>query len=166
MRKFVLVAATLACWPVAASSQPAATPRPASSAADDATAFVTGMIDKFNAGDTEAFLAAHEDNALIIDDFGQHLWMGPGTAKHWLDDYAKQSSALGDSGGHMDYGKPIASNADGNSVYVVMPTTYRFVEKGTKMAGAGSMTFVVKREADGWKIASWTYSGATPVPEK
>jgi hypothetical protein len=29
------------------------------------------------------------------------------------------------------------------------------------------MTFVVNREGDGWKIASWTYSAtAAPAPEK
>ena len=166
MRKSLLIAAAFACWPIAAYAQPATTPAPGANAASDATAFVTGIIDKFNAGDTKSFLAAHEDDALIVDDFGQHVWMGKGTAQRWLNDYMKQSASLGDTGGHMDYGKPIASNAEGNSVYIVMPTTYRYVEKGTKMAGTGSMTFVVKRDGKGWKVASWTYSGATPVPEK
>ena len=77
MRKSVLLAATLVCWPVVASSQPAPAPP-----TDDATAFVTGIIDKFNAGDTKAFVAAHDDNALIVDDFGRHVWTGPGTAQH------------------------------------------------------------------------------------
>ena len=55
--------------------------------------------------------------------------------------------------------------SDGNSAYVVLPTTYRFTRKGTKMAGKGSMTFVMRRAGSEWKIGSWTYSGATPVPE-
>jgi len=33
------------------------------------------------------------------------------------------------------------------------------------MAGKGSMTFVLTRSGKDWKIASWTYSGATPAAE-
>ena len=65
----------------------------------------------------------------------------------------------------VDHGKPIQAVSDGNSAYVVLPTTYRFTRKGTKMAGKGSMTFVMRRAGNAWKIGSWTYSGATPVPE-
>ena len=50
--------------------------------------------------------------------------------------------------------------------YIVLPTTYRFMQGGKKMAGPGSMTFVMARGGDGWKISSWTYSGATPTPER
>ena len=133
--------------------------------ADDATAAVTTWIDKFNAGDTKAFLAAHEDNALIVDEFGRYLWSGPGAAQRWLDDYMKDSAADGISAAHMDYGKPLQASSDGTAAYIVLPTTYRFEEKGKKMAGKGSMTFVMHKSADGWKIASWTYSGATAVAE-
>jgi ketosteroid isomerase-like protein len=133
---------------------------------DDATMFVRTIMDKFNSGDAKAFLKAHEDSATIVDEFGPHLWTGKGSAQHWLDAYSKDSKARGISGGRVDYGKPIAANANGNSAYIVLPTTYRFVQRGTKMAGAGSMTFVVRRSGGHWKIASWTYSGAEPAPEK
>jgi len=33
------------------------------------------------------------------------------------------------------------------------------------MAGKGSMTFVMTKVGATWKIASWTYAGATPSPE-
>ena len=71
------------------------------------------------------------------------------------------------TGGRVDYGKPFQATSDGKTAYIVLPTTYRFVQKGTKMAEPGSMTFVMKRAENGWKIASWTYSaGAAPAPEK
>jgi ketosteroid isomerase-like protein len=132
---------------------------------DVATAAVTTWLDKFNAGDTKAFLAAHEDNALIVDEFGQYLWSGPGAAQRWLDEFMKESAADGITAAHMDYGKPLQANSDGAAAYIVLPTTYRFEAKGKKMAGKGSMTFVMHKAADGWKIASWTYSGAAPVAE-
>ena len=134
--------------------------------AEDATAFINGIMDKFNNGDAKAFIGAHEDNAMIVDEFGQHVWTGPGSAQRWMDDYAKDSKAKGISGGRVDYGKPIQANSDGTTSYVVMPTTYRFTKDGRKMVAPGSMTFVVKRAGEGWKIASWTYAGATAAPEK
>ena len=123
------------------------------------------MLDRFNAGDIDAFFAAHQDGALIVDEFPPFVWGGPGSAERWAGDYGKDAEAKGISGGQMDYGKPIQANADGNSAYIVLPTTYRFVQKGAKMAGPGSMTFVMTRIGEDWKIASWTYSGATPAPE-
>ncbi|MDP9423990.1 MAG: hypothetical protein M3Q19_14365 [Pseudomonadota bacterium] len=37
--------------------------------AEDATAAVTSWIDKFNAGDLNAFYAAHAPDAVIIDEY-------------------------------------------------------------------------------------------------
>ena len=143
----------------------AATPANAGPA-EDAAGFITKIMDKFNGGDSEAFLAAHEDNAVIVDEFGRHIWTGTGTAKQWLDDFMKMSSADGITSPRVDYGKPLQANSDGNFAYVVLPTTYRWVQKGAKMAEPGSMTFVARHYGQQWKIVSWTYSGGAAVPEK
>lgn len=134
--------------------------------AEEATAAVTSWLDKFNAGDIPAFLAGHRDGALIVDEFAPFLWGGTGSAQRWLEDYGKDSTARGISGGRVDYGKPIQAVSDGKAAYIVLPTTYRFVQKGTKMAGPGSMAFVMTRSAGAWKISSWTYAGASPAPER
>ena len=162
MLKSVFVAAAMTCaWSGAVS---AAAP-PANPAAA-ATAFVRTIIDKFNGGDTKGWVSAQENNTYIIDDFGPHVWTGSGSAQRWLDDYTKMAKEQGITGGRVDYEKPIAVNGDERSAYVVLPTTYRFVQNGTKMASPGSMTFIVKRHGKDWKIASWTYSGADPAAEK
>jgi ketosteroid isomerase-like protein len=134
--------------------------------AEDATATVAAVLDKFNGGDADAFFAAHQRDALIIDEFAPYSWSGAGSAQRWLGDYTKDAEARGISGGRVDYGKAIQAKSDGTSAYVVLPTTYRFVQKGIKMAGAGSMTFIMRRAGEKWKIASWTYSGATATPER
>ena len=155
-RTLLLAAVSVIAWAVPAQAGPA----------EDATAVVTTWLDKFNAGDAEAFYAAHADGALIVDEFAPHVWGGPRSAQHWLADYMKDAEARGISGGRVDYEKtPIQANSDGKSAYVVLPTTYRFTQKGAKMAGKGSMTFVLTRSGKDWKIASWTYSGATPTAE-
>jgi ketosteroid isomerase-like protein len=134
--------------------------------AEDAAAAVASLLDKFNAGDIKAFADAHRDGALIIDEFPPYQWGGSGSLKRWGEDYTKDATARGITAGRIDYGPPLQAHSNGVSAYVVMPTTYRFQQKGAKMAGKGSMTFVMARTGGAWKISSWTYSGATPVADK
>ena len=134
--------------------------------AEDATTAVTGVLDKFNAGDIAAFVAAHRDGALIVDEFPPFVWGGSGSVQRWGADYMKDATARGITAGRMDYGPPIQATSDGGSAYIVLPTVYRFSQNGTKMAGKGSMTFVMTRAGGTWKISSWTYSGATPEAER
>ncbi|HEY5713633.1 MAG TPA: nuclear transport factor 2 family protein [Allosphingosinicella sp.] len=147
-----------------ASSLLMATPAHAGPA-EDATVTITSVLDRFNAGDFDAFFQAHRDGAVIVDEFAPYLWTGAGSAQRWAADYGRDAAARGISGGRIDYGAAIQANSDGTSAYVVLPTTYRFVQRGTRMAGQGSMTFLMARDGTSWKIASWTYSGATPVAE-
>ena len=133
--------------------------------AEDATATVTSLLDKFNGGDINAFFAGHRDGALIVDEFAPFVWGGSGSAQRWAGDYMKDAAARSISGGRVDYSAPVQASSDGSSAYIVLPTTYRFVQKDKKMAGKGSMTFVMTRVGAEWKIASWTYSGATPTAE-
>ncbi len=135
--------------------------------ADEATKFVTTIIDKFNAGDAKAWLSAQQDNTLIVDEFAPHVWSGAGSPQRWLDAYANDTKQKGVSGGRVDYGKPLQATSDGKTAYLVLPTTYRFVQKGIKMAEPSSMTFVMTRAGDAWKIASWTFSAsAAAAPDK
>ena len=157
MRKILLVAAALAG--TMATAPAIAGP------AEDATAAVTAVLDKFNGGDVNAFFAAHEDGAIIVDEFAPYVWGGSQSAQRWAGDYMKDAQARGISGGRVDYSKPIQAASDGRSAYVVLPTTYSFTQAGKKMAGKGSMTFVMHKAGADWKIASWTYSAATPEPQ-
>ena len=166
MRKSILVAA-LAVWSIAATAQPSATAAPSTTPADEATQFVTAIMDKFNAGDVKAWVSAQADNTLIVDEFAPHTWSGPGSAQRWVDAYMKDSQTNGITGGRVDYGKPLQATSDGTTAYVVLPTTYRFIRKGTKMAEPSSMTFAMKRVGQDWKITSWTFSAAgAAAPEK
>lgn len=131
----------------------------------DATAALTAALDKFNGGDVPAFFAAHEDNASITDEFAPFYWSGPGTIQRWGEDYMKDAAKRGISDGHMAYGKPLHVESTADAAYIVLPTTYSFKQAGQKMAGVGSMTFVMHNGASGWKIANWTYSGAKPVAQ-
>lgn len=130
--------------------------------ADDATAAVVTWMDKFNAGDMNAFSAGHAQNAVIVDEFAPYMWTGADAPKRWLEDYGKDATAKVISNSHMDYATPIRAEASETSAYIVMPTIYSFQQGGKKKSAAGSMTFVMTKVANDWKIASWTYSAAAP----
>jgi len=150
---FLLAMSVLTSAPVAASPS------------DDATKAVMTVLDKFNGGDVQAFFAAHKPDATIVDEFAPYIWTGTGSAQRWAGDYTKDAEARGISKGRVDYGKPIQANSDGNSAYIVLPTTYSFDQKGRKMAAKGSMTFIMAKADTDWKIVSWTYSAPTPTPQ-
>jgi hypothetical protein len=133
--------------------------------ADQAAAAASKIVDSFNRGNTRAFFTAHEDGALIVDELPPYVWRGHKSAERWAADYDTDAKVRRISAGRVDLQKPIQAVSDGRSAYIVFPSTYTFVQKGKKMAGRGSMTFVMRRHGADWKIASWTYSGATPSPE-
>lgn len=132
---------------------------------EDATQAVTSVLDQFNAGDFGAFVAAHRDGAIIIDEFAPFVWGGSGSVERWGADYGTDAEARGITDGRVDYGEPIQVQSTANTAYIVLPTVYRFKQNGTPMAGTGSMTFTMAKIEGTWKISSWAYNGATPVAE-
>jgi ketosteroid isomerase-like protein len=134
--------------------------------ADEAVSAVTAWLDKFNAGDMNAFYAAHTPDPVIVDEFAPYVWRGKDGPHRWAEGYAADSKAHGVTGPRLDYAAPIRAESDGSSAYIVMPTVYRIKQNGRSMSAAGTMTFALSRAADGWKIASWTYSGPPAAPDK
>ena len=134
--------------------------------ADDAVAAVTTWIDKFNAGDMNAFYGAHSADPTIIDEFAPFVWAGKDAPHAWADGFAADAKANGITDPRMDYAAPIRAESDGKSAYIVLPTVYRIKQKGRSMSAAGTMTFVMTHASDGWKIASWTYSAPPPAPDR
>ena len=43
--------------------------------------------------------------------------------------------------------------------FVIIPVTLTFNEKGVAMSEAAQFTFVLKKEASGWLIQAWTWTG-------
>ncbi|WP_205478521.1 nuclear transport factor 2 family protein [Sphingomonas arenae] len=132
--------------------------------ADDAAAAISAILDKFNAGDAKAFVDAHTADAVLVDEFAPHVWQGTGSAGRWLDDYGKYAEAAGISGASVAHGTPLQAASDGKGAYIVLPTTLTFAQGGKKMSASGSMTFVMSKEADNWKIRGWTYSAPAAAP--
>jgi ketosteroid isomerase-like protein len=119
----------------------------------------------FNKGDLKTAKALHIAAPTIIDEVAPHYWSGPKAFDSWGADLAKSDAAQGVTGGQVLIGVPTREVVSGDHAYVVTPTTYTFKQKGMTMREIAQMTLVMNKEASGWKIASWTWTGpdATPV---
>ncbi len=144
---------------VAPASMLAATP--------DVSAPIRQFIDGFNKGDTKSAYAAYAAGDIaIIDELAPNRWAGPQAAQEWAAAYDKHSKATGVTDGSVKYGAPTRTEIEGNSAYVVIPTTYLYKQKGNPMAEEGQMTFALHSEGGAWKIKGWTWTGVEPHPAK
>lgn len=132
------------------------------SPAEDATAAITTWLDKFNAGDNAAFHAGHAANAVIVDEFEPYLWTGANASQRWIEDFGKDAAAGGITNPRLDYAAPIRASGNDSAAYIVIPTIYRMTQGGKAKSAAGTMTFIMTRVGNDWKIASWTYSAPAP----
>ena len=101
MRTFVLLAAAGLCsWSVPLSADPAPAATAAANPADDATKFLTMIIDKFNGGDVKGWVAAQEDNTMIVDEFVHQRRTGAAHAhtapelEAWLNALQRQNTPM------------------------------------------------------------------------
>lgn len=132
-------------------------------ATPDANATIRQFLDGFNSGDTKSMLAAYSTgDVTIVDEFAPHRWVGPHAHQAWSADYEKHAQAAGISDGSVKYGAPTRTEVEGDAAYVVIPTTYLYKEHSQAMEEEGQMTFVLHTEDGGWKIQSWTWTGAKP----
>jgi ketosteroid isomerase-like protein len=133
-------------------------------------AAVEGMIkqfaDAFNKGDMKTAKAMHIAAPTITDEFAPYFWRGAKAFDSWGADLGKAEAAEGKSGGQVTIGAPTRENVSGNHAYVVAPSTYTFKQKGTTMRETSQIAIVLDKQASGWKIAAWTWTGpeAKPVP--
>jgi ketosteroid isomerase-like protein len=118
----------------------------------------------FNKGDMKTAKALHVASPTIIDEVAPHLWSGANAFDSWGADLAKSEAAEGKSGGQVTIGAPTREVVSGDHAYVIAPTTYTFKQKGMMMRETAQMTFALDKQAGGWKIASWTWTGPEAKP--
>jgi ketosteroid isomerase-like protein len=133
----------------------------------DVMAPIRQGIDGFNKGDTKtAFAAYSKGDVTMVDEFAPFRWTGPNAVEAWSDAYAKHAAATGVTDGTVKYGEPTRTEIAGSLAYVVVPTVYLYKDHGKDTAEEGSLTFLLRAEADGWKIRGWTWTGVKPHPAK
>ena len=132
-------------------------------APSDVTAPIRQFIDGFNSGDTKAAFAAYgEGDITIIDEFAPHVWVGPHAAQDWAADFDKNAKSTGVTDAKVTYGAATRTEIEGDVAYVVIPTGYVYKLKGVPMEEKGQITAVLRKEAGGWKMRGWTWTGMKP----
>jgi len=140
MRKIIIAAALAAiASPAAASDQ------------TDIEAVVKG----YNSALSPSYCASP---AAIIDEFGQHSWIGATACADWAAAFNADAKANGITDPVVTPGKPEHILVNGDRAYAVFPATYDFKEKGKKVHEKSSWTFAFQKIGGQWKIAAWTWS--------
>ena len=127
---------------------------------------ITKFVTAFNKGDVATAQTTMADSLTITDEVAPFTWSGADAFGKWGADYEVDAKAKGISEPSVTIGTPTRELVEGDHAYVIVPATYRFKQKGVKMAEVAQMTFSLARGAGGWKINGWTWTGPNPSRAK
>jgi ketosteroid isomerase-like protein len=123
------------------------------------------FIDSFNNGDAAAAAAAHiTDDLTIIDEVPPFIWRGRDAFKTWSDDLAADATKQGITDQWVTVGDTVRQESAADRAYVIVKVVYTFKMKGAPMQEPAQMTFALRKQGDGWRIAGWTWTGPAPQP--
>ena len=140
---------------------------PASAQTDaELMAPIQKFMDSFNKGDVAAAAATHAATAdlVIIDEIPPYAWHGAKAFQAWSTDLESDAKKNGLTDPKVTLGTVTRIEKNGDQSYVVVPAVYTFKQRGTSMREPAQMTFVLKKDATGWLIHGWTWTGAKPRP--
>jgi ketosteroid isomerase-like protein len=123
------------------------------------------FIDSFNKGDVAGAAATHSATAdlTIVDEVPPHLWNGAKAFQSWAADLDADAKKNGMTEPAVKLGAATREESDGQNAYVVVPAVFSFKQNGKAMSEKAQMTFVLKKDASGWLIHSWTWTGPKPA---
>jgi ketosteroid isomerase-like protein len=124
------------------------------------------FIDAFNKGDIKGAAATHLASVSIVDEFAPHIWQGPNGFMAWAGDLMADAKAHGQTGNTVKLGALKREVVSGDAAYVIVAATYSYKQMGAAMREPGQMTYALKKTAEGWKIAGWSWTGPNPTPAK
>jgi hypothetical protein len=124
------------------------------------------FVDSFNKGDGAGAAAAHASGAdlTIIDEVPPFLWRGPKAFQTWAADLEADAKKQGITEPLVTLSKPTRTEKQGDGAYVIVPAVFSFKLGGKPMREAAQMTFVLKKDASGWLIHGWSWTGPKPQP--
>jgi ketosteroid isomerase-like protein len=126
------------------------------------------FIDSFNKGDAAAAAATHAATAdlTIVDEVPPYAWRGAQAFQAWSAALDADAKKQGMTEPMVTLAAPTRIETSGDQAYVVVPAVFTFKQRGAPMREAAQMTFVLKKEAAGWLIHAWTWTGPRPTPAK
>jgi ketosteroid isomerase-like protein len=132
--------------------------------ADEVSAPITAFLAAFDKGDLKTAAAQTTGSMTIIDEVAPYSWTGPNALTGWASDLIGGDAKAGLSGESVAISAPSRIETSGDSAYVVVPAVYSFKDHGAPMREGAQMTFALRKDAGGWKIAAWTWTGPKATP--
>ena len=131
-----------------------------SSASD--TSGVTAAIDHavaaFNKGDMNAWVAACDSPASIIDDFAPYKWQGSPGLRRLGQCVRRQLKKNGITDGVVTLGTPWHVLIDGEHAYAVYPATFTYKQRGKPKKDNATFALTMTNTRSGWLISEWAWS--------
>ena len=126
------------------------------------TAPITAFMTAFNKGDMAAAAATHAagPDLVIVDEVAPYAWHGAKAFQEWTAALGAADAKAGTTGQRVAIGAPTRVEVEGTRAYVIVPATYSFTAKGgVAMHARSQMTFTLEKDASGWLIHGWTWTG-------
>jgi uncharacterized protein YfaS (alpha-2-macroglobulin family) len=96
--------------------------------------------------------------------WGRREGRGAKAFQAWAADLDSDAKKQGITEPSVALSKPTRIERTSDRAYVVVPAVYTFKQRGMAMREAAQMTFALSRDASGWLIHRWTWTG--PKPQK
>jgi len=139
---------------MAAQTTPTQDPVPVSSKVpSEIQTLIDDHINGFNTQNSELFLRAFGDTAIIIDGIAPYQWINPNAAVNWLADVEKWRENLGVSHEHLSYEMGFW-NVEGSSAYAVVAGTLTVTIKGQSVVRTGTLAYTFSKNGEQWKIVA------------
>jgi ketosteroid isomerase-like protein len=113
------------------------------------------FADAMNAGNAAKAASLFTPDAVVVDEFGVHVWKSFGD---WDRDWSTMYTAQHASDFNMSAPAPSFKSIDAKYGYGVVPTTLRFKINGKLETEKGLFTFSTAKTPNGWRITSLTWS--------
>jgi ketosteroid isomerase-like protein len=122
---------------------------------------INKFLDAFNKGDMAAAASTHAADAdlVILDEVPPFLWRGAQAFKTWAADLEADGKKRGETDQKVTLSAPTRTETSGSAAYVVVPAVYTFKRGGVAMRENAQMTFALVKNASGWLIHGWTWTG-------
>ncbi len=122
------------------------------------TATIEHAVVAFNKGDMNAWAAACDSPASIIDDFSPFKWQGSRACADWASAYTANAKKNGITNGVVTLGTPWHVLVDGEHAYVVYPATFTYKQRGKPKTDNATFALTMTNTRSGWLISEWAWS--------
>jgi len=91
----------------------------------------------FNSGDLTTVTSICAADAIVLDDFPPHVWLGPAACSRWFKDFQAYAAKANITDANIALGKASHVEFDSGYAYLVAPVTLSFTRSGKLVTETG-----------------------------